>query len=192
MGRHSSSEQSSFYRSLLGWFVPWVLVAIVAGTAVWIAVGALGRGELDASPPRAATEPTETPSETPSPTRTPREEPSPTPPEPPEEVPPEEGEGNGPPPELITEGITVQVLNASSGSSAGDEMVGRLQDLGFEIVASGAAARPYDATTVFWSCRSTRGAARALAARFEWRARRAPANLSRQVSIHVVVGADEA
>jgi hypothetical protein len=186
VGRHSSSEHSAFLRSLLGWFVPWVLVAVVAGVAVWIAVGALGRGELDAAPPPASS-PTETPSPTPEETRTPEETPSP-------ERTPEKEEGDGagePEPELITEGISIQVLNATRTSGAATDVAARLADLGFEIAVVGEAASTYERTTVFWSSTGSRDAARALAGRLGWRAAPAPANLSRSVPVHVVVGLDE-
>jgi hypothetical protein len=166
-----------------------VLVAVVAGVAVWIAVGALGRGQLDASPPPAASpnepvspEPTPTPTPSPSPTqsgdRTPR------PPDKPDKP-------RGPEVELITEGISVQVLNATTTSGAATEIATRLSDLGFEIAAVGEAASIYRQTTVFWSSTASEDAAKALARRFGWRRGPAPANLSRSVSVHVVVGLDK-
>jgi hypothetical protein len=50
VGRHSSPEASAYLRSLAAWFVPWFLVAAVAGVAVWIALDAL-QGPLEARPP---------------------------------------------------------------------------------------------------------------------------------------------
>jgi LytR cell envelope-related transcriptional attenuator len=186
VGKHSSPEHSAFLRSLLGWFVPWVLVAVVAGVAVWIAVGALGRGELDASPPPAASSPrdrlsptpTSTPNETPSPERTREQE-------------EEDGRERKPEPELITEGISIQVLNATRTSGAATSVANRLADLGFEIAVVGEAASTYERTTVFWSSDDSRAAAGALARRLDWRVAPAPANLSRSVPVHVVVGLDE-
>jgi hypothetical protein len=189
VGRHSSPEHSAFLRSLFGWFVPWVLVAVVAGVAVWIAVGALGRGQLDAPPPPAASpsepssaepepEPTSSPEPTPSPDRTPRN-------------PEEPDEPREPQVELITEGISIQVLNATQTSGAATRIATRLSDLGFEIAAVGEAASIYRRTTVFWSSPDSEDAARALARRLGWRRDPAPANLSRSVPVHVVVGLDE-
>ena len=185
MGRHSSPEQSDFLRSLFGWFVPWVLVAVVAGVAVWIAVGALGRVQLDASPPPAAS-PTEpaSPEPTPSPSPSPSGDRTPRPPDKPDKP-------QGPEVELITEGVSVQVLNATTTSGAATEIATRLSDLGFEIAAVGEAASVYRQTTVFWSSTASEDAAKALARRFGWRRDPAPENLSRSVSVHVVVGLDE-
>jgi hypothetical protein len=184
VGRHSSPEQSSFYRSLLGWFLPWVLVAAVAGVAVWIAVGALGQGQLDASPP-----PSSRPEASPEPTESPAPDgkPSPSPTGGEKERPRKRG-GR----ELIVEGVSVQVLNATTAAGAGDRMAERLSDLGFEIVAVTDATRLYDETTVFWSSEEDRKAARRLAKRFGWRRDPAPSSLSPAVAVHVVVGQDEA
>jgi hypothetical protein len=171
----------------LGWFVPWVLVAVVAGVAVWIAVGALGRGELDAASP-AASSPSDTPSSTSTPETTPNGTPSP-------ERTPKQGQEDGserkPEPELITEGVSIQVLNATRTSGAATAVAERLADLGFEIAVVGEAASTYERTTVFWSSEDSRQAARALAQRLDWRVAPAPANLSRSVPVHVVVGLDE-
>ena len=54
MGRHSSNKQFRYYQSVVGWVVPWALVGVVAVTAVWIAIGALGRDDLDTRPPGGA------------------------------------------------------------------------------------------------------------------------------------------
>lgn len=193
MGRHSSPEQSSFYRSVAGWFLPWVLVAAVAGVAVWVAVGALGQGELDASPPRSsAPEPSPEPRATATPDG---ESPSPKP----EEERPDGDKRKGKRnrngagiPDLITEDVTLQVLDATTSAGAGDRVAARLEDLGFEIAATGQASRIYDDTTVFWSYEASKDAARALAKRFGWVLDPAPPNLSRSVAVHVVVGEDEA
>ena len=192
MGRHSSPEQSTFYRSLFGWFLPWVLVAAVAGVAVWIAIGAIGRGPLEAAPPQSGgsaqtsaggdgASPEPRASASPTPERTAGGDGK-------EHHKRNRGGGNG----LITAGVSVQVLDATSSSRAGEHIADRLSELGFEIVAVGRAARFYDDTTVFWSSASSRAAARALANRFGWKLDPAPSNLSHAVDVHVVVGADEA
>jgi hypothetical protein len=179
VGRRSSPDRWPFYRSTVGWFLPWVLIAAVAGTAAWVAVDAVGRDEdvTDGAPNAAATStPSPSSSTTPSP----------------------EGPGAGGTGaldddiELITKDVTVQVLNASSASDAGDVMAQKLGDLGFEIVVVTTASSPYTETTVFWSRADSREVAVRLASRFGWVALPKPGNLSGEVSIHVVVGEDEA
>ncbi|CAN5676972.1 hypothetical protein BH24ACT26_BH24ACT26_22630 [soil metagenome] len=93
---------------------------------------------------------------------------------------------------LITQGVTVQVLNGTRTARADDRMVDRMVDLGFAVLAVNQAATRYDETTVFWSRASGREAAQTLAKRFGWRAARKPGNLSASVTTHVVVGRDEA
>jgi cell division septation protein DedD len=190
MGRHSSSQQWPFYRSVVSWFLPWVLIAVVSGTAVWIAVDALGGGDL-ASPPLAAE------SESPSPSVLPSESESPTlveeTPKPEKTKEPEPKKTPSPEPEeLITAGISVQVLNATNSPDADDAMADRLAQLGYNVVAVDSASRTYELTTVFWSSSAYQEAAERLARRFGWVAAPKPENLSSDVSIHVVVGLDEA
>ena len=192
MGRHSSSQQSAYYRSVVAWFLPWLLVAAVAVTTMWIAIDALGGGEpsLQAggaparrSQPPASSDPT----------------PSPSPPDPsngPEEGDPggkdkdKESQSASPSPALQAHGMSVQVLNGTSSTAADDAMAERLSSLGFEIAAI-AGATTYADTTVFWSHEDARPVAEALAARYGWSAAPKPANLSPSVDLHVVVGADE-
>jgi hypothetical protein len=205
MGRHSSDRQFRFYRSVAGWFLPWALVAAVAVTAMWIAVDAIGQEDLDARPPAGASggrdaspsaSPSPSPSSSPSPSPSARSTPRPGGGGGDNAEPPEgEGENGGQPREkprpLITEGVSVQVLNGTSSPTAADAMAARLQDLGFRIEVV-AGATPYDQTTVFWSSEGAGPAARRLASRFGWIAGPKPANLSADVDLHVVVGADEA
>lgn len=190
MGKHSSLNQGPFYGSLLVWLLPWVLVAGVVGVGVIVAVDALGRDELDAPPPAGMRSPTPRPTDTslgddnseprktavaPSPTP----EPSATPEPKPTRVP------------LITEGVTVQVLNATSSPDAAAAMAERLEGLGFEIVAVQGASKGYEHTTVFWSYPDAKAAAEALASRFDWLVSKRPTNLSSNVAMHVIVGVDE-
>ena len=186
-GRHSSPDQLHFYKSVAAWFLPWVLIATVVGTAVWIAFEAVN-GEGGSTPANAvetaAPEATEEPAATPAPaTPEPRQSgrPSPEPSETPkpEEIP------------LITEGVTIQVLNATDSLEADDRMADRLSKLGYSVVAVESASSRYAATTVFWSADASREAAERLAQRFGWVAEAKPENLSDTVSLHVVVGADE-
>ena len=185
-GRHSSPDQLHFYKSVVAWFLPWVLITVVVGTAVWIAVEAVGGATEGSSPAVAATaEPTEEPPDTPEPA-TPEPEASGKPATAkPTEEPQEETEP------LITEGITVQVLNATDSAEADDHMADKLSKLGFTVVAVESASSRYDATTVFWSTEEAKEAAQRLADKFGWVAEAKPENLSTTVSIHVVVGADE-
>jgi hypothetical protein len=187
MGRHSSADQRHFYRSFAGWVMLWAVIAVVAGVAVWFIVGALGatdvqrpiaagRGKAERPVPaptvsgvRIAATP-----ETPQPAPTPMET----------EAPPEDVE-------LITKGISVQVLNGTSDPSAARTMADELSGLGFTIIAVEDSSQPYAQTTVFWSTDASQDAAVALAESNGWVAEPKPANLADTVSIHVVVGADE-
>lgn len=189
-GRHSSPDQLHFYKSVVAWFLPWVLIAVVVGTAVWIAVEAVSGATEGSSPVAAGTataEPTAEPDETPPP-ETPEAEETPKPSSEPVETPKPTAEPKEP---LITEGVTVQVLNATDSAEADDDMADKLSKLGFTVVAVESASSRYDATTVFWSTDETKDAAQRLADRFGWVAEAKPENLSTTVSIHVVVGADE-
>lgn len=187
MGRHSSPEQGPFVRSVLTWFLPWALLGAVALTAVWFAVDAVGRDELETRPPppsvEASATPTPTPTPSPSPEATPEDEPSATATAQPRAT----KEATT---ELITD-VTVQVLNGTSSSEADDAMADRLARLGFDVIAIDSANTSYPQTTVFWSYPQAQEAAQRLAARFGWAADVKPDNLSTQVALHVVVGADE-
>ncbi len=179
MGRHSSPSQGPFYRSVVGWAALWVTIAVITGIAVWLIVNTISGPEVT---PTAATEPQETS----EPELEPTDDPviaasvSPTPE-------PEETKS----PKLITEGVTVQVLNGTAQPDAAQAMADRLGGLGFTVVIVEEASRTYQETTVFWSSDASREAAEALAGRFGWVAEPQPGNLSSEVSIHVVVGADE-
>lgn len=191
MGRHSSPEQSHFYRSFIGWVGLWAVIAAVTGAAVWFIVSALGGP--DAQKPVAADRDREVADEAtvPEPTvsgarivnveQTPAPEPTGTPTtrSPEDDV------------KLITEGVSVQVLNGTADAGAGQAMADRLTDLGYTVVTVEESSRPYPQTTVFWSTDAYREAATALAERHGWMAEAKPANLADTVSLHVVVGADE-
>lgn len=187
-GRHSSPDQIHFYKSVVAWFLPWVLIAVVVGTAVWIAVEAVSGATEGSAPVAAATaERTEEPEATKEPaTPQPEESATPKPTSEPATPTPEPKEP------LITEGITVQVLNATDAAEADDRMADKLSKLGFTVVAVESASSRYDATTVFWSTEAAKEAAQRLAEKFGWVAEVKPENLSTTVSLHVVVGADEA
>ena len=189
MGRHSSPEQSHFYRSFAGWVIVWVAIAVVAGISVWFLVTQLGGPEV--TRPLAEGRDRERAEEVdPEPTvsgarvaavaETPEATPTPVPTDTPsQDV------------ELITDGVSIQVLNGTQDVSAGQTMADKLEGLGFSIVAVEESSQPYEATTVFWSTEASRDAAIALADKHGWAAEAKPANLSDEVSVHVVVGADE-
>jgi hypothetical protein len=93
---------------------------------------------------------------------------------------------------LVTEGVTVQVLDATGRGRAGARMARHLSLLGFDVVVVNNASVVYDRTTVMWSRPADKKAAVALATRFGWRVEHKPRNLSASVTTHVVVGRDEA
>lgn len=193
MGRHSSYSRFAFYRSVIGWALPWFLIAAVFATGVWFAVDAIG-GDGTEEPPKiaSAAEDTPTPRESEGPKKETRPSPSPT--ETSEaaegDSPFDSGSGPGPGGKLITEGITIQVLNGTASELAGADMSDELSGLGFEVVVVNSASKAYTSTTVFWSSDASREAAEALAGRLDWAAEPKPANLTDSVSLHVVVGDD--
>lgn len=189
VGKHSAGDQTAFYRSAALWFLPWVIVAVVALAAVWIAVDALGNDVQPA--PVKPQKKVEAPVDDPSPTKEEAEpevteEPSPSP-EPSRS--PKEDETKSKP-QLITEGVSVQVLNGTTDPEADDRVAEQLEHLGYQIEA----INPYLArsdTILYFSSEESRAAAEALAAHFEWPVQPKPEDLSPEVSIHIIVGADE-
>ena len=192
MGKHSSPQQGPFYRSIVTWLLPWVLIAAVVVVAVWVAIDAVGRDDEKLVPTArntrsAAVEPTEdpveTPVETPEPEKTKEPEPEET-----SKPKPDRSENDE---QLITEDITVQVLNATGDTGADDRMADRLSSLGFEVVSIQGSSKEYSSTTVFWSFPEAQEAAERLAARFGWDSGPKPSNLSSTVDLHVVVGTSQ-
>ncbi len=180
MGRHSAGDQWAFYRSVTKWVLPWVLIAALVGIGVWFVVRPEGGGLRAQPSTQASPEPSSSPTLTPSPT------PGPT------GGSAEKDDGEVAPPPLITDGVTVQVLNSVRTGGAQDRMVDRLVALGFAVPYEAEASTAYGSTTVFWSYPEAERVARRLAERFGWAARPKPGNLSSGVTIHVVVGRDEA
>src|ERR671915_51827 len=179
MGRHSSEQRAAFYRSVLTWAVPWLVIAGIVGVAVWFAVGALSGTEVTPSSPPAQgspgpsvvpSSPAPTPDETPQEKKTrPRKSPSP------------DLDGD-----LITADVSVQVLNGTGGmAGAAESMATRLRQRGLEIAAVGDALT-VDRTVVFWSGPEDERAARTLARTFGWKAGPAPSDLSDVVDVHVI------
>lgn len=189
MGKHSSPEQGPFYRSFVAWLFPWILIGIFVLAAVYVAVDVVGKDDTEITPAartsRSAAPAEEVSEPTPSITaevvasKTPEPEKTNEPADPRSEKP------------LITDDITVQVLNGTASTEADDRMADRLSSLGFEVVSVQGSSKQYPATTVFWSFPSAREAAERLAARFGWLAEMRPANLSATVDLHIVVGSDE-
>lgn len=189
MGKHSSDSQLPFIRSVVGWFLPWFLVAIVVAVGVWVAVDALGGDDLSTPRPAAAGSSSASPRTTPSPDVTSSATATPEPKGSKEAKLPEDD----PEPEeldLITEGITVQVLNGTSFPAADDEMADQLASLGFDVLAVAGSSKAYPATTVFYSYPEAEEAGERLAARFGWAVSIKPSNLSATVDLHVIVGDD--
>jgi LytR cell envelope-related transcriptional attenuator len=184
VGRHSSPRQWRYYFSILRYALPWILLTVVGVSAVWAGVGALGDDELDPTKGPVVSE-----AEDPSARADPSAEATPVEPE---ETPDEGGgETEDRQPPLITEGITVQVLNGTDVTGADQDMAGRLQELGFQVMNVVPASIAYAETTVLWSYAESEEAAMRLAERFGWQVKPKPDNLSTQVALHVVVGSDE-
>ena len=91
---------------------------------------------------------------------------------------------------LITEGVTIQVLNGTSDPEAGQAMATELTELGFQVVTVESTSKPYKESTVYWSTPDAQEAGEALASKRNWLVDEKPDNLSDSVSLHVVVGAD--
>ncbi len=160
--------------------LPWVLIAALVGTGVWFVARREG-ADLSAKPlPAASPQPDE--SSSPTPTSSPSSTVGPG----------GSKDGGGAQQPLITDGVTVQVLDSVGSADAQDRMVDRLVALGFAVPFRSEASTTYTSTTVFWSYPDAKTAARRLAERFGWKAERKPGNLSPDVTLHVVVGRDEA
>ena len=194
-GRHSTGDDGAYLRSLIGWFVPWAIVALAVGAGIVFLVDWVGAPEVrpppashlgvSPSPTSSAEVVVATPSPEPSPTPSPKQSPTPSPK-------PSSTEEDRRDVKLITKDVNVQVLNASSDPDAAERMAQRLTALGFRIESIESASTDYEETTVFWSYAEARRAGLALAERFDWTAEEKPENLSAEVAVHVVVGADEA
>ena len=187
MGRHSSGARGPYMRSVLGWAFPWILIAAVLIAAVWLLVNAVGGREIAfengnpsrSSSPSAEADPTPTETPTPKPSRS-RSSPEPT------------RSPRGDRDDLITDGVTVQVVNGTGGiEGAAATMADRLASLGYRVEAI-VTGLTVDQTAVYWSTDSDREAAVALASHFGWTSAPASPNLTREVDVHVIVAPDEA
>ena len=213
MGRHSMRARWHFIRSVISWAAPWVVGLVVTGVLVWLAASALtgdGRPASASGPgPVGAREEKGAPAEKPSPggSASPSSSPSkastPRPPSSPSKAsasgspaPSRSGRASskhvpaGRP--LITRGVTVQVLDTTGHPDVAQRWARRLTRLGYRVVSVAPGIGPYPRTTVFWSRAPDRAAARALAVRFGWKAGPRRPSLSPSVSVHLVMGRDEA
>ncbi|MEA2451912.1 MAG: hypothetical protein QOG04_622 [Actinomycetota bacterium] len=186
MGKHSSPEQGPFYRSFIAWLFPWILIGCFVLAAVWVAIDVVGKDDTKVPVAKSSNTPRQEPSE-PVESETPAPVVSETPA--PDESESPDTSGSEKP--LITEDITVQVLNGTASTEADDHMADRLSSLGYDVVAVQGSSKQYAETTVYWSFPGAQEAAERLAAKFGWVAAAKPSNLSSTVDMHVVVGADE-
>jgi hypothetical protein len=191
MGRHSTGDQTSFYRSAALWFVPWTVGAVVAIAAIWIAVDALGNESAPAPTSETKKQQDKAPAaadESPEPSPTESEEPSPSPT--PEESESPKADKKPDKPKLITAGVTVQILNGTSSDEADDVVADQLEQLGLDV----AAINPYHSnptSIVYWSSPEMQETGEALADKLGWKSSIKPAELSTEVDLHVYIGEDE-
>lgn len=190
MGRHSTHQQSDFFRSAFMWFLPWLLAAVVGIGALWIGIDAAFGGDAgspaDEQPSRvaAAADPTESPDESPS-----GAEASPTPDGSEGAVGERSKKKKKRDPKLEGKGVSIQLLNGTSLTDADDRVARDLEELGFEVVASNTwHATP--GSVVYWSTPEDEKTAMLLAEEFGWDAQPKPSDLSSEVNLHVLVGAD--
>ena len=192
MGRHSSNDRWPFLRSVTGYALPWVVIAILVGIAVWIAVGAVGGEPVSVGDASSETSPSAESSPAPGPTPAPIGTPADEVAQKDMDEAPGTGRVTTSDGDLVTEGILVQVLNGTGGvEGAAELMANRLTRLGYEIYAINTGLT-IDRTTVYWTTEPGKEAAISLAAHFGWDVGAAPPSLSEEVDIAVVVGPDEA
>lgn len=195
MGKHSSPEATPFLRSIVAWALPWLLIIGVVAIALLVALRMVEDDPVRASGPASdatttSPEPDEEPDDEPSAEREPDDDDPP-----PEKTDAEKKDSKRDPtdqpaaPDLKAEGVAVQVLNGTGDAAADDLVADRLARLGYTVVAVSPAAKAYPRTVVFWVGGADE-AARALAAKFDWESEAAPGNLSSEVDLHVVVGAN--
>lgn len=181
MGRHSDPDPRWFWQSLAAAAVKALLGLAVVGLMIFSVVRWAGGGADDGRGQPAVTVPPSTASSTTAPVVVadePAEEPS--------EAPDDDEDGGDDGPVLAT----VQVLNGSGDPDLLDEVVGILEELGYEVVSTGRAARRYDETTVFWSAGHRDDAADLRQADARFIAVEPNERLDRTINLHVVIGAD--
>lgn len=159
---------------------------VVAMAAVFGMIG-LARDETGGTelldPPAASA----SPSPSPSPTATaPTSEPSTSETASPTATPSETA------PAIDPADVTIQVLDATTSTTATDQVVADLREAGYDVQAVGSASRTYEQTTVFYTvAEGNKEAAEQIAAEFGWDVVQEKLdNLSDSVRVHIVVGED--
>lgn len=196
MGKHSSPERAPFFRSIGAWALPWLLIVVVIAVALIVALDMVGDDpvrtssdddvEAASTPGTAASQGRRSGSKDDAQEKAHKEK---------ERKGKQERDPTDEPAEidakskLKPDGLTVQVLNGTGDGEADDVMADKLARLGYTVVAVSPSSRAYPRTTVFWVGDAQKSASQ-LAERFEWKVDPAPDNLSREVDLHVVVGAD--
>lgn len=210
--KHTPSGDTSFRASLLR-NVGGGLVLILSVAGLFWLIGQFGGGtptvsdlQTAQSPmPQAAVSPTLggtpspaasplAPTPEPSPSPSPEDEPEPSPqpdpepsPEPDERAPPEDRDPRAFPPSSVS----VQVLDGAraDGGAAARAVAEELRGQGYNVVAVNRAIQ-YEVTTVLWTPGFEAQARQVAADLGVTEVRQQPGNLSDQVQVHVVVGAD--
>ncbi|MGI8575977.1 MAG: LytR C-terminal domain-containing protein [Egibacteraceae bacterium] len=185
MGRHAHPDSRSFYRSLsrASVRVGMIALAMVIGVGV-VASYALNGPERASTAEQVLAESTTAPAKGQAPnkpagaTARPRQRPQR------QDLPPPPVNAQAP------DETSVQVLDSVGDPAVTEQVVGVLQDLGYQIAAVNPSVREYKNTTVFHS-KGHRPDALALSTR-DPRFSEVGTNdsLSQQVDLHVVVGAD--
>lgn len=191
-GRHTSAGDRSFAASVARNVVAGLALVGVVSVVFW------GIGQLDAADgagnpvitapsdePAALASPTESTEPPPPPVTA--EEPTPTPTPTPTPSPTATATA-----EIEPSEVTVQVLDAAGDDgSAAEDATGRLREAGYVVVAENAAVRMYERSTLFYT-EGHEAEARAIAevlTEFDVIEEK-PDNLSSEVDVHAVVGAD--
>lgn len=216
--KHVPEGDVSFRASMLR-AVGGALGLVVLVAAVFGALGVLGRADEGpavadgaaeepadedvAGPddePGAADEPAEDGTGTDEPEEPEPEEPQPEQPEEPDEPEPDEDESEGDEPQedepderaFAPGDVTVQVLDGyqDDGGAAASGIAAALREEGYQVVAENPALR-YEVTTVLWTPGFEDQARQVAAEIGAAEVREQPGNLSTQVQVHVVVGADQ-
>lgn len=202
MGRHSSPERSYFLRSLGAWALPWLLIVAVVVIALMVVAQMVGDDPIqaadgdgsvvtapdDETDDDVALEETETKPKSSDKEKSDGSGDAPAA-DKPEDKKSDDDKKKDRQPKLITKGVEIQVLNGTGASEVDDLMADKLARLGYSVVAVSPSSQGYEKTVVFWT-EGSENVGSALAERFGWQLEPAPANLSSEVHLHVMVGED--